>query len=247
MPFDDDLATGLTALADRAHPRPGDPEGLLRLHTLQQRRRVAVRGSALMAVTATGAVLTLPHLGERPGPADLGTGSSPSPMISAASDCSGAPDPQPTPRAPTQAAPPANGPLPTPGPRTPPPMADQRIPLQIAAAVDSTAPTGVTRACDLGTDLIYRAGGADGTVIDVAAAAWTGPLPPDPQMPSTHVIRTYPDASTLRSHVTAKGTQIELWTQGDLITWGVEPSSTTPGARVEDLEAWADRVHSALH
>ena len=76
MPFDDDLTTGLTALAARANPNPGNPEGLLRRHAVQQRRRIAVRGGALLAVTATGAVLTLPHLGEGGDRAGLATGAS---------------------------------------------------------------------------------------------------------------------------------------------------------------------------
>jgi hypothetical protein len=245
MPFDDDLTAGLAALAARVHPNPGDSEGLLRLHAVQQRRRVAARGGALMAVTATGAVLTLPHLGGSGGRAGLAIGTTPTPMVSAASHCPAAPDPTPTPLALTPSPSTTDGPQATPAPSTPPPSPADRSTAGITKAIDVTTPVGVTRACDLGSDLRYRAGSTQGPIIDVAAATWTGPLPALDA--GSRVVRRYADGDEYRSTVTAKGVKVSLWSGGDLITWVVEPTSATSGARVEDLEGWADRVHAALN
>ncbi len=244
MPFDDDLTTGLAALAARAHPSPGNPEGLLRLHAVQQRRRVAVRGGALMAVTATGAVLTLPHLGGSGGRAGLVTGSSPTPMVSAANDCPSPPAPLPTPLAPTSAPPVADGPQPTLAPNTPPPTLQDPMTARLTNALDDTAPVGVIRACPAWSDLIYRAGITVGPIIDVAFGAWIGPLPT--LAAESSVTHQYANGDEYRSTITPKFVKVELWTNGELISWTVEPPSAAHGARVEDLQSWADHLHTAL-
>jgi hypothetical protein len=241
MSFDEDLTTSLTALAGRARPSVADPARLLKRHTVLQRRRLAARGSAVMAVTATGAVLTVSNVISSTGHDRLATGSSRTPTAGPAESCPQSPVPVPTPLATVSAAATQNGPKPTEAPNTPPPMPDQRIPARIVQAIDNAAPTSVTGACSLGDDIFFTSS-AQGWEVDVAAAPWTGPLPTLGSQ--SRVIHRYANGDESRITATPKGLKVELWVAENLVTWTVD--SSAGGIAVRDLESWSDRVHTVL-
>lgn len=252
MPFDDDLTAGLAALASRARPGLVSPDTLLRLEEIRRHRRIAAGTGTVMAVTATGALLTTTPFGQGTSRAELQPGSSASPTGSAAaatvppcpsSVAEPSPSTMPASAMPV-ASPVAGAPKPSAAPNSPPPVPEAFMTSRLAQAIQGAAPDGTAPVCTLPDNVLYRAGDSAQPNVDVAAGSWTDPYPE--LGPDSQTVKHYSNGDERRTQTTTKYVMVELWAGTDFLVWTVEPPSALTAAGAPELESWADRVHTAL-